>query len=54
MWKAYEINGLILYTDEEIQVKDEKTGMPIIQTVKVPVTISQEELKKSKQISKQI
>ena len=48
MWKAYEINGLILYTEEEIQVKDEKTGMPIIQTVKVPVTISQEELQKVK------
>lgn len=48
MWKAYEVNGLILYSDEEIERIDIKTGMPIVEKVKVPVVITQEQLQKLK------
>lgn len=48
MWKAYEVDGLTLYTDEEVETQDIKTGMPIIEKVKKPVIITQEQLQKLK------
>lgn len=48
MWKAYEVNGLILYADEEVEKREEKTGMAVIEKVKVPIIITQEQLQKLK------
>lgn len=48
MWKAYEVDGLTLYADEEVKNQDVKTGMPIIKKIKVPVVITQEQLQRLK------
>lgn len=48
IWKAYEVNGLVLYTDKEIETQDEKTGMPTLEKVKMPVVITQEQLQNLK------